>query len=369
MSILQDPARVIRGSLPKDGRTLVISDIHANKTLLDRLLRQAEYRPGEDRLILLGDFLLKGKENLATLRRVMELASIPGVTVLRGNCDDILEIIARNYPSGGMENFLRRSGFCREVWQEAGMDTWDHLSAEELLAKLDETIPEELAFIHSLPDILETEHFIFVHGGIYDGRQQAFEQLDSFDCRKCDRFLEQNYTFDKYVVTGHWPVTSYPRALADHCPLVDKAQKIISIDGGCSVQWGAQLNALVIENGRPEGMHWFFVDVLPRVRALAAQAERFSAKRMYWECDTVEVLAQQGDLCRVRQQGTEEIFNCPTALLWQDGAGNTHTGDLSEYVPAVEAGQEIGVIARGEGWIYGKVNGIEGWYYGPVAEV
>ena len=30
MSILQDPARVIRGSLPKDGRTLVISDIHAN---------------------------------------------------------------------------------------------------------------------------------------------------------------------------------------------------------------------------------------------------------------------------------------------------------------------------------------------------
>lgn len=368
MSILQDPARVLRDTLPKDGRTLVISDIHADKALLDALLDRVQYHPGKDRLILLGDFLLKGKENLATLHRVIELAALPGVTVLRGNCDDILEIIARNYPSGGMENFLRRSGFCREVWNKAQMSAWDHLSAEELLAKLDATIPEELAFIHSLPDILETEHFVFVHGGIYDGRQTDFAELDSFDCRKCDRFLQKGYAFDRYIVTGHWPVTSYPRMLADHCPLVDHRQKIVSIDGGCSVQTGGQLNALIIENGRPEGMHWLYVDKLPSVRALAAQAEQMSDRRMYWECDTVEVLSRQNGLCRVRQQGTGELFTCPEALLWQDGAGNTHTGDLSEHIPAVAPGQEIGVIARGEGWIYGKINGIEGLYYGPVTE-
>ena len=35
MSILQDRARVICGSLPRSGRTLVISDIHADLDLLD----------------------------------------------------------------------------------------------------------------------------------------------------------------------------------------------------------------------------------------------------------------------------------------------------------------------------------------------
>lgn len=366
MSILQDRARVVYGQLPRDGRTIVISDIHADVTLLNRLLEQVSYQPGVDLLIILGDFVLKGKENLATLRRIMELAALPQVLVLRGNCDDILEIIARNYPSGGMENFLRRSGFCKEVWQQADMDRWDHLSTDELLQTLDETIPDALNFVHSLPDIFVTENFTFVHGGIYDGRQKDLEELDSFDCRKCDRFLEKGFVFDKYVVTGHWPVTSYTRPYTDHTPLVEPKQRIISIDGGCSVQWGGQLNALIIDSGDPTRIHWDFVDALPRVRALDAQESNQSHRRMYWECDTVDILQRQGDLCRVRQQGTGEIFICPTALLWEDAQGDTHTGDMGDLTLAVQPGDALSVIARTAHGIYCKKDGIEGWYFGPA---
>ena len=77
MSILQDRARVIYGSLPQAGRTIVISDLHANVPVLDALLDKLAYVPGQDFLIILGDFLLKGKQNLATLHRVMELAALP----------------------------------------------------------------------------------------------------------------------------------------------------------------------------------------------------------------------------------------------------------------------------------------------------
>ncbi len=369
MSILQDRARVIYGQLPRDGRTIVISDIHADVTLLDALLKQVAYRPGEDQLIILGDFLLKGKHNLATLHRVMELAALPRVTVLRGNCDDILEIIARNYPSGGMENFLRRSGFCREVWAKAGMERWDHLTADQLLQRLDETIPQELAFVHRLPDILVTEDFIFVHGGIYDGRQDQFEELDSFDCRKCDDFLGKGFSFDKYTVTGHWPVTSYPQPYADHKPLIDRQRRIISIDGGCSVQRGGQLNALIIENGDPQRLSCSFVDHLPRVRTLGAHVSNLSERRMYWGNDTVDVLETWDDACRVQQQGTGEIFICPTDLLWKDAHGATHTGDLSDLTLDVQPGDGLSVIAQTENGLYCKKDGVEGWYFGPVGPV
>lgn len=369
MSILQDRARVIYGQLPRDGRTIVISDIHADVILLDRLLRQAAYSPGKDLLIILGDFVLKGKQNLATLRRIMELASLPRVVVLRGNCDDILEIIARNYPSGGMENFLRRSGFCREVWAEAGMERWDHLTTDQLLQRLDETIPAELEFVHRLPDIFVTADFIFVHGGIYDGRQAHFDELDSFDCRKCDDFLGKGFSFDKYVVTGHWPVTSYPQPYADHKPLIDRQRRIISIDGGCSVQRGGQLNALIIHGGDPQRLSCSFVDHLPRVRALEEQVSNLSPQRMCWEHDTVEVLEDWGDACRVRQQGTGDLFICPTSLLWKDHQGACHTGDLSNLSHGVQPGAVLSVIARMEDRLYCKKDGVEGWYFGRTAPI
>ncbi len=369
MSILQDRARVICGSLPRDGRTIVISDIHADLGLLDALLEQVSYRPGQDRLIILGDFVLKGKQNLATLERVRDLAALPRVTVLRGNCDDILEIIARNYPSGGMENFLRRSGFCKEVWARAGLTEWDNLSTEQLLQILDDTIPDLLHFVHSLPDILVTEDFIFVHGGLYDGRQTALEELDSFDCRKCDDFLGKGFSFEKYIVTGHWPVTSYPQPYADHRPLVDPHRRIISIDGGCSVQRGGQLNALIIENGDPACISCAFADRLPRVRALGQQVSNLSEERMYWGNDAVDLLGEQDDFCRVRQQSTGTLFLCPKPLLWQDGAGVFHTGDLSNFAHSVQPGTELSVIARAGAWLYCKKDGVEGWYCGPAEPV
>lgn len=369
MSILQDRARVIYGSLPQAGRTIVISDLHANVPVLDALLDKLAYVPGQDFLIILGDFLLKGKQNLATLHRVMELAALPQVVVLRGNCDDITEIIARNYPSGGMENFLRRAGFCKEVWAKAGMTAWDHLTSDQLLQKLEETIPEELAFLHALPDIFVTETAVFVHGGIYDGRQSNFEELDSFDCRKCDEFWLKDYSFDKYLVVGHWPVSSYPRPYADHKPVLDHRRRILSIDGGCSAQSSGQLNALILPQGDPTRAECVFADALPKVRALAAQTGNGSTRRMYWGNDFVDVLEQRQDTYLVRQLSTGETFVCPGTRLWTNDEGRLYTADLTDLTHDVQPGDVLSVIARTSVGIYCKKDGVEGWYCGPYAPI
>ena len=58
-------------------RTLVVGDIHGKLSLFQRLLEEMAYRPGEDRLILIGDLVdaLGGRHiNMpATPKRVWEM--------------------------------------------------------------------------------------------------------------------------------------------------------------------------------------------------------------------------------------------------------------------------------------------------------
>jgi bis(5'-nucleosyl)-tetraphosphatase (symmetrical) len=56
-------------------RTLVIGDLHGCIEELDALLRDADYAPGRDRLVLLGDLLDRGPDGVAVVRRARELGA------------------------------------------------------------------------------------------------------------------------------------------------------------------------------------------------------------------------------------------------------------------------------------------------------
>ena len=64
--------------LPADRRVLVVSDIHGNRRALNRVLEKAGFCE-KDILILEGDYIERCGENLAALRRVVELCSIPAL--------------------------------------------------------------------------------------------------------------------------------------------------------------------------------------------------------------------------------------------------------------------------------------------------
>ena len=58
--------------IPHGKRVLAASDLHAHGSRLARLLRKAGFCE-DDMLFLVGDCLERGRENLKTLRMVMEL--------------------------------------------------------------------------------------------------------------------------------------------------------------------------------------------------------------------------------------------------------------------------------------------------------
>lgn len=94
---------------------------------------------------------------------------------------------------------------------------------------------------------METGHFVFVHGGVPS--YEAMEELDAWRCMKNDDFMSQGYSFPKYCVVGHWPVTLYRTGIPLLHPIIDGKQEIISIDGGCVLKSDGQLNALVFRRG------------------------------------------------------------------------------------------------------------------------
>lgn len=69
------------------GRTIVISDIHGALKTYQKLLKKVDYKPGKDRLILLGDLVEKGDQSLATLHFIMKQMDAGFVYPMMGNCD------------------------------------------------------------------------------------------------------------------------------------------------------------------------------------------------------------------------------------------------------------------------------------------
>ncbi|MFF2910278.1 metallophosphoesterase [Paenibacillus sp. NPDC057934] len=66
------------------GRILTVSDIHGYGGLLEKLLERADYRPGHDRLFLLGDYVNKGPDSEGTLALIESLCK-GGAVALTGN--------------------------------------------------------------------------------------------------------------------------------------------------------------------------------------------------------------------------------------------------------------------------------------------
>ena len=82
-------ATVCRASLRGFRRILAVSDIHGNLEYLQALLKKVGFCQ-QDALVLVGDLIEKGPDNLGVLRYVMQLARQGNVWAVTGNCDLVL---------------------------------------------------------------------------------------------------------------------------------------------------------------------------------------------------------------------------------------------------------------------------------------
>lgn len=347
-------------------RIIVISDIHANLPYFKALLEKVNFCDN-DILILDGDFLEKGEDSLGTLRYIMELSKRGNVHALCGNCDSWAEIIdGETYfvPPRLLKYMLfRKSGICWDMFREMGIEITEDADLEPYMPQLADRFKAEWDFLGSIPQIIETPHYIFVHGGIKP--DVPMEEQMAGDCMKFDNFLSCGYSFDKWVIVGHWPVMLY---LDDHVcanPIFDYEHHIISIDGGCVLKDDGQLNALIIPYEGSEDFSFIAYDPFPVRTVKDYQKKGKKSYYIRWGDNEVKVLSRGEEFSRCRHIRTGYEMDILTKYLFSD-EDICKVNDSTDLILELHSGDEVSVIEETSRGYLVKHKGTSGWYFGEL---
>jgi predicted phosphodiesterase len=303
-------ANVTQINIPLDKRVICISDIHGSLDLLKKLLRKINY-VDNDILILLGDIYTKGKQPHETLQFIIELSKKPNVYVLRGNCD----------------------------WEE------DYLTVTEK------------TWLNELPHIIETQDYIFVHGGL---TSKDLDAQDAVSCMKNDGFMEKDLSFDKYIITSHWPTVNYTHKIPCFNPIVNRDKRIIAIDGGNVLKDAGQLNAFIISSGE---YSYSYADDLPEIKIAKTQIPIGGHLNITWFdrfIEFIEDIDDEFNLYKHIQSGKTIVL--PKNGVWTDNNGNLCECDNgTDYYLPVDIGDVVSLVKQYGNKILVKKNGIVGW--------
>ena len=357
------PPKIEYLSLPADRRTLVISDVHGNLDYLRGLLDKVGFSE-DDILIIDGDLLEKGPRSLATLRFVMSLSETHEIHALSGNCDWWVPLL---FELGAPEDnrwYLNAKPFCllRQMCDELGIPVspdMDFLAARDACAA---AFPKEFDFLRAMPEIIETERFTFVHGGLPEGDPLSW---DAWKCMKYDNFMATERRFDKWVIVGHWPVMLYHENIVDANPVIDYEKKIVSIDGGCFLKDDGQLNALILPRSETEDFSFVAYDPFPVGTVKTPQSGSEKSYYIRWGDAEVQVLERGAEFSRIRHVRTGYEMDVLTKYLCGDGEFCT-VNDCTDYVLPLSPGDAVSVVETTSRGYFVKHKGVSGWYFGEL---
>ena len=348
-------------------RIVVISDIHGNLPYLRGLLEKIHLRR-DDQLVLLGDLVEKGPENLATLQYILSLRARCRLYPVLGNCDFWHLWVDRDDPDWDRNTLSHllwqkasaRRGLILDMCGALGLELCSDTDLPKLKAALREGFREEFDFLRDMPYALETDKYIFVHGGIPKG--ETLESAGAWKCMKLDNFYAQRTHFSKWVVTGHTPVCLYGASISSAVPIVDKNCRIVSIDGGCVLKDDGQLNAFVIRRGR---FSWDWYDAFPRARAMTPQKKGVRSAYIRWGDNRVFPVELGREWCRIRHIRTGYEMDVPTDFLYEKD-GELLVNDVTDYRPAIVPGDVVSVVRETDRGCWIKKDGVSGWYEGRL---
>ncbi|HWS30429.1 MAG TPA: metallophosphoesterase, partial [Clostridia bacterium] len=351
-------AKVVTPDVSKANRILAVSDIHGNAELFKRLLKAVGFCD-RDFLMLLGDYIEKGPENLATLHYVMELCKKPNVCALSGNCDTIWEDVRyERYHENLLRYMLwRKEGILNEMCLEQGIFIHEGLDKASMQERLLSAYDAEFTWLSKLPHIIDTPKLAFVHAGITN---EDLAAQDANECMIWKAFMENAPHFSKYVVAGHWPTvnyTAYTNGLMSHMPIVDREKRVVSIDGGNVVKRSGQLNCLIYADG---AFSFTFVDDLPSRTVTAPQLGGEEPVSVTWMHNELELL-QRGEsesACILKHTG--QRIQIPNGYLFEKG-GALFCRDYTSYVMPLNEGDAVSIVETHGSKTLVKRNGILGW--------
>ena len=200
-------------------RTLVVGDLHGCYEELSALLRRAGFG-ASDRLVCVGDLVVKGEKN----REVLELF------MTDRRCSSVI---------GNHDRALL------EFWTGARAEKDLKPAQAECARQLEPGRDRYRDFLASLPGYIDLGSHVVVHAGLRPGVALAEQTLDDLTALRTlgpDRESREGtpwyevYDGEQTALFGHWPAGE-PR----------RGPRAIGLDTGCV--YGYKLTAYVVETG------------------------------------------------------------------------------------------------------------------------
>ncbi len=332
-------------------REIVISDIHGTLSLYRRLLAECGYRHGTDRLILAGDLVEKGPENLALLRYVMEQVKTGDVWCLMGNCDFTAKNVLFSYRLSFLKSVITsRQSLIMEMADSLGISP-ETMDMDAFCQQLRQAYLPELSFLADLPHVLVSPERIYAHAAIMNETDFG---SDFREVMTTPFFLHTDQSFSRPVIVGHMPVSEYRSRTIDFQPVFDPARNIWSIDGGNVVKRSGQLNALLFQEGTVTTAS---VDALPRTTVIQSCRPGVQIPfAMSWNHREITIEDHAGSQTLVHSLWLRRSFWVPDAFL--------ESGNVSEYTNyrmPVEQGEQVSVVLICQDQALIKKHSVLGW--------
>lgn len=199
-------------------RILAIGDMHGNFSRLLSVFHKVKFRPQKDLLILLGDYIDRGSENMRCLRWAMEMSEKENVIALRGNHEQM------------MLAYYAMEGEYNDIWlPNGGSETKRELEA--WMKRDSEALKKVLRFIYRRPLyhrlMAGGQEYIFCHAGLKPGLPLEEQTEESLLWIRNEFY--RNYTGSAIVVAGHTPI---PYLLPGQYAPVFLKNNIILLDTG-----------------------------------------------------------------------------------------------------------------------------------------
>lgn len=345
-------------------RIIVISDIHGDLDSLKQLLAQAQFSP-MDILILGGDMVEKGLKSLQTLQYIMNLCKTHTVYAVCGNCDAISKSVYQTGQNKELLTYLliQKNTLLNEMCKVLSITLTADSDMLQIKEKLKQNFAEEFKWIMDLPDIIDTQNFIFAHAGI--SNDMIEKQKLSF-VHSVKAYHSKEIFLNKYCIVGHWPVTNYNKKLPNSNPIIDKIHKIISIDGGNVLKTDGQLNALIIPNINSDNFTFEAYDQLKCVFALDAQEESKDSYHIPWTDNLITIIEAGGEFSYCEQISTKKKMWILNKHIYKDKHGCYRCEGSTDYQLSVKAGDCVKLVETTKKGYLIKKDGITGWYFGKL---
>ncbi len=177
-------------------KIFVVGDIHGQLKMFENLMEKIPWRPNEDALVFLGDYVDRGPDSRGVVDHILSLtAKYSKISCILGNHERML----LDYLAGqNRELYLVNGG-------GSTLRTYQRKKAHFGRRFVDEVIPDDHTFFYkSLELYIEVDGYYLIHGGFRPGIPIARQSLmDMIWIR--EPFISSTHDFGKKVVFGHTP--------------------------------------------------------------------------------------------------------------------------------------------------------------------